>query len=220
MAAGARQSGGLPCLLDAPALRRKRDSSHQGPAIRDDRRAVLEDDEMSGDPLRILAAAGKRPAPGNPVAVIDRLGPAGRRTHPDHHHIGSRHEDLVEDGPRRPRKEHLRCRADHGHPADRTIRGGQGLDQGQDLRHAQLQPAMAARQQGSEQAHTPQPVDDVGRNAAGTLDLRGASGKLRRQVIDGGAQPRGSARNGLLLHGRVGALICALACKLDIGRGH
>src|SRR5262249_34973144 len=84
MAAGARKSGGLPCLVDAPALRRKRDGSQQWSAIRHDRRAVLVDDEMTGNPLRILAAAGEWPASGDAIAATNPLAPAGRRTYPDH----------------------------------------------------------------------------------------------------------------------------------------
>src|ERR1700761_4125761 len=71
MATGAGKSGGLPCLLDAPALRRKHDSSHHRPALRHDRCAVLLNDEMTEQPLRILAATGERPAPGDPIAAMD-----------------------------------------------------------------------------------------------------------------------------------------------------
>jgi hypothetical protein len=49
----------------------------------------------------------------------------------------------------------------------------------------------------------PQPVDDVGRNPARALDLGSASGKLRRQIIDGGEQPRRSTPDGVLFDGRV-----------------
>jgi hypothetical protein len=59
----------------------------------------------------------------------------------------------------------------------------------------------------------PQPVGDVGRNSARALDLASASGKLRRQIIDGGEQPRRSTPDGVLFDGRV----CTLGCKLDIG---
>jgi hypothetical protein len=68
---------------------------------------------------------------------------------------------------------------------------------------------MAARHQGSENAHLPQPVDDVGGNPPPALDFRGAGGEPWCQIMDRRKQLRAGARNRLLLCRRVRALVCA-----------
>src|SRR5262249_25967322 len=87
--AGAGQPGSLPRLLDAPVLRRQHDECGLRTLSRHHWPTVLVDHAMAADPLRVLAAAGERPAPGDAVSALDDLGPPGRSPNANGDGIGS-----------------------------------------------------------------------------------------------------------------------------------
>ena len=214
MTAGARKPRGQPCLLDAPARRGGDDESGGRALLRRQGLAVPADDAMTDDPVRVLAAACERPAPADPIAAIDDLGPAGRCPGSDDHDVRAVCVDLVVGHAWQPRDEELRYRRDHRDPADRTVGGRKRLDQGDDLGHAEFETAMAARHQRPEQAKLAQPLRNVAGKSTRLLDLFGAGAKQRREIADSGQQPCGLACLGL----RFDCLVNPFARGLELCR--
>jgi hypothetical protein len=66
------------------------------------------------------------------------------------------------------------------------------------------------RHQHPEYADAPQRLDNIAGNAAAALDLVGASRDVRREIADGGEQPRGPVRKRLPF----GDCVKAVACRL------
>jgi hypothetical protein len=75
MASGILEPHDLPGVLDLPVARRQQETANPGPpAIIREGFSVLGHDAKAGQPVGVLAAAGKRPAPIDPPAGIGRFG--------------------------------------------------------------------------------------------------------------------------------------------------